>query len=151
MLHVLGLEMTFWCNFIMILHGFSSRKPGNTLKPSKNKYLYKNGPGPKQTTKIKNNALLLKHWGRHCSDRARITPVTDCSLRQGAGGREFARLGSRTWFLMRFLKRSEAYLGQKPEEHYFLIKKTLSEGQKYKKNELLKEIGVQKLTFWWNF
>ena len=23
----------------------------------------------------------------------------DCSLRQGAGGREFARLGSRTWFL----------------------------------------------------
>ena len=23
----------------------------------------------------------------------------DCSLRQGAGGREFARLGSRTWLL----------------------------------------------------
>ena len=30
------------------------------------------------------------------------TDGSDCSLRQGAGGREFARLGSRTWFLRLF-------------------------------------------------
>ena len=53
---------------------------------------------------------------------------TDCSLRQGAGGTEFARFGSRTCFLRWFYKRSQAYFGQKPEEYCFSNEKTLSGG-----------------------
>ena len=30
-LHVLGLEMTFWDDFPMILHGFAPRNPKNAL------------------------------------------------------------------------------------------------------------------------
>ena len=53
----------------------------------------------------------------------------DCSLRQGAGGTEFARFGSRTCFLRCFYKHSQTYFGQKSEEHVKTIK-TLSGSQK---------------------
>ena len=46
----------------------------------------------------------------------------DCYLRQGAGGTEFARFGSRTCFLRWFYKRSQTHFGQKPEEHRVSIK-----------------------------
>ena len=49
--------------------------------------------------------------------------VSDCSLRQGAGGTEFARFGSRTCFLRRFDDRSQSYFGQKSEEHIKTMKK----------------------------
>ena len=48
---------------------------------------------------------------------------TDCYLRQGASGTEFAHFGSRTCFLMWFYKRSQTYFGQKSEEHVKTIKK----------------------------
>ena len=51
------------------------------------------------------------------------TRFSECSLRQGAGGAEFARFGSRTCFLMWFYKRSQTYFGQKSEEHVKTIKK----------------------------
>ena len=40
--------------------------------------------------------------------------LTDCYLRQGAGGMKIARLGSRTLFLRWFSWRSQAYLEQIP-------------------------------------
>ena len=41
-LHVSGLEMTFWSNFRMVLHGFASRNPKNTvLRPKTLKYYQK--------------------------------------------------------------------------------------------------------------
>ena len=49
-----------------------------------------------------NRTSLVTHWA-------------DCYLRQGAGGTEFARFGSRTCFLKWFSKRSQAYFGQKPK------------------------------------
>ena len=52
-----------------------------------------------------------------------ITHFPDCSLRQSASGMKFARNGSRTWFLRCCYWRSQAYFGQKPEEHCFLIEK----------------------------
>ena len=52
-----------------------------------------------------------------------VKRFADCYLRQGAGGTEFARNGSRTCFLRWFHKRSQAYFGQKLEEHCFPIKK----------------------------
>ena len=44
-----------------------------------------------ENTKVDTNIL---EW-----PRAEYRHVADCSLRQGAGGREFARNGSRTVFL----------------------------------------------------
>ena len=49
--------------------------------------------------------------------------LPDCSLRQGAGGKEFARFGPITCFLRWLYKRSQPYFDQKPEEHCFSIKK----------------------------
>ena len=46
----------------------------------------------------------------------------DCSLRQGAGGTEFARFASRTCFLRWFYRRYQAYFGQNFEEHCSSIK-----------------------------
>ena len=84
---------------------------------------------------------LWVHWASgwhkcsHAIDKAKSTwclhrlhtsmngKVTECSLRQGAGGTEFEHFGSRTCFLSWFYKRSQAYFGQKPEEHGFSIKK----------------------------
>ena len=48
---------------------------------------------------------------------------SDCYLRQGDGGTKIARLGSRTCFLREFHNRSEAYFGQKSEEHVETFKK----------------------------
>ena len=55
------------------------------------------------------------------SEQAEII-YTDCYLRQGASGTEFARNGSRTCFLRWFYRRSQARFGQKLEEHSFSIK-----------------------------
>ena len=46
-----------------------------------------------------------------------------CSLRQGAGDKEFPRFGSRTSFLRWFYKRSQTYFGQNSEAHIKTIKK----------------------------
>ena len=55
---------------------------------------------------------------------------SDCSLRQGASGTEFARFGSRTCFLRWFYNRSQVYFGQKSEEHIKTIKKRCLEIKK---------------------
>ena len=60
----------------------------------------------------------------------------DCSLRQGAGGTEFACFGSRTCFLMWLYKRSQTYFGQKSEEHIKTIKKRCLE---VKNNDFLEK------------
>ena len=49
--------------------------------------------------------------------------LADCSLRQGAGGTEFARFGLRTSFLRWFYNRSQTYFGQKSEEQVDTVKK----------------------------
>ena len=57
------------------------------------------------------------------------TICSDCYLRQGDGGTEAASFGSKTCFLRWFYKCSQAYFGQKPEEHGFSIKKRCLEAQ----------------------
>ena len=52
-----------------------------------------------------------------------IMEKSDCYLRQGAGGMEFAHFGSRTCSLRRFYNPSQAYFGHKSEEHIKTIKK----------------------------
>ena len=52
-----------------------------------------------------------------------IINITDCSLRQGAGGTENTRNWSRTCFLRWFYNRSQAYFGEKSEEHIKTSKK----------------------------
>ena len=82
-------------------------------------------------TQIQNKSF----WGTSCSACA-----SDCSLRQGAGGTEFAHFGSRTCFLRWFYRRSQAYFGQKPEEHGFSIKNVVwrSKTTMFDENTLLK-------------
>ena len=72
------------------------------------------------------------------------THSADCSLRQGAGGTEFAHFGSRTCFLRWFYKRSQTYFGQKSEEHIKTIKKRCLESRttSFEKNVLLQKKGV---------
>ena len=67
--------------------------------------------------------------------------LPDCSLRQGAGGTEFARFGSRTCFLRCFYRRSQAYIGQKSEEHVKTIKKRSMD---VKNNDFEKHVLRQK-------
>ena len=54
----------------------------------------------------------------------------DCSLRQGVGGTEFARFGSRTCFLRWFYKHSQTYFGQKTWRTLFFPWNMLSRSQK---------------------
>ena len=67
--------------------------------------------------------------------------VQTVALRQGAGGPEFARFGSRTCFLRWFYERSQIYFGQKPEEHGFSVKKRCLEVKTmiFEKNVLCKK------------
>ena len=46
-----------------------------------------------------NQATVEAIAGGFCFLSQEITEVTDCSVKQGAGGTEFARFGSRTCFL----------------------------------------------------
>mgnify|MGYP005706074945 CR=1 FL=1 len=67
----------------------------------------------------------LPQWESNmCSNKPELRAFSDCSLRQGAGGTEFAHLGSRTCFLRWFYKRYQTYFGQKSEDHIKTIKKT---------------------------
>ena len=81
-------------------------------------------------------SILIRIVGNAFSLYCRMD-VADCYLRQGAGGMKIARDGSRTWFLRWFYRRSQAYFGQKPEEHCFSIKnrclevKTTVSSEKY--------------------
>ena len=68
-------------------------------------------------------AQAKPHYVFNFKNKLVKTYFADCSLRQGAGGAESARLGSRTCFLRCFYKRSQTYFDQKPEEHCFSIKK----------------------------
>ena len=82
-------------------------------------------------------------WGPAFRAQAQIgtnTLYADCNLRQGAGGTEFARKGSRTCFLKWFYKCSQAYFGQKPEEHGFS-----SGGQKrrFLRNMCYRKVGFK--------
>ena len=53
-LHFLGLEMIFWDDFPMILHGFAPRNKQKHVKINKNYDFYiKFGPGPKNTQQNK--------------------------------------------------------------------------------------------------
>ena len=78
----------------------------------------------------------------------RTSHYSDCYLRQGVGGTEFANfVRSRTCFLRWFYKRSQTYFGQKSEEHNFSIKNTLSGGKYFfEKYAPLKEV-----CFFWTF
>ena len=73
--HVSGLEMTFWGNFIMVLHGFASRSPKNTvLRPKTLKYDQK----PKNKTKNQkiNPEIFQVNIVEACSLKIRIhTPL----------------------------------------------------------------------------
>ena len=57
-MHVSGLEIIFWGNFIMVLHGFAPRSPRNTvLRPKTLKYYQK----PKnKTNKSQNNPEIFQ-------------------------------------------------------------------------------------------
>ena len=69
----------------------------------------------------------------------------DRSLRQGAGGTEFARFGSRTCFLRWFHRRSQAYFCQTWRTRFF-HQKTLSGGLK---RRFLRKMCC--LIFFWAF
>ena len=92
---------------------FSTPKRANSVPPAPCLKL--------QSAMVMFSAHSVRHTQhRHAwSDRCALAP--DCYLRQGAGGMKIARLGSRTWFLRWFYKRSQAYFGQKLE-HSFSIK-----------------------------
>ena len=70
-----------------------------------------------------------------------VQNISDCSSRQGAGSTEFARFGSRTFFLIWSYKCSQTYFGQKPEEHVKSIKKRRME---FKIDVLLEKYVAQK-------
>ena len=78
-----------------------------------------------------------------------VTMLPDCSLRQGAGGTEFAHFGSRTCFLRWFYKRAQAYFGQNPEEHIKTIKKRSME---VKNNDFWEKcVTSENICFFWTF
>ena len=55
-LYALGLEMTVWDDFPMILHGFAPRNPKKNVKTIQNTNSYmKFGPGPQTYTKQTEN------------------------------------------------------------------------------------------------
>ena len=71
-------------------------------------------------------ALYPWDWGSRaspCNKHTTAKHSPDCSLRQGAGGTEFACFGSRTCFLRWLYKCLQAYFSQKSEEHIKTIEK----------------------------
>ena len=59
-LHVLGLEMTFWDDFQMILHGFAPRNPKNMLKQV-NTYIFILNLGRRPNKYMKNKENLSEY------------------------------------------------------------------------------------------